>query len=275
MRSAIQTSSIAAHPCYQRSSGRPRIRVNSAWSSVPFLMCRRRPRRKRKRSPRKRSGGPGVSSPGDRGSFLFRRGRHRRFHNCISSVWRPRTMSSAPWRQRSRRARFAGALGAAAKGLVHDDPLLALALAAEAMQRVQSGTPGYEARAAMIAARELLTRGNPVVLGSPIPAGDALAIAISPDGSLLAVGQRNGNIDVLNTAKRNRVRAELARSQQRSRRLGFLTEWSAACFCRRRWQARVVGDRKGASQPRVLEIERRTVGSAFQPRRLGSRLGWG
>ena len=101
------------------------------------------------------------------------------------------------------RERFAGALGAAAKGLVHDDPLLALALAAEATQRVQS--PGYEARAAMIAARELLTRGNPVVLGSPIPAGDALAIAMSPDGSLLAVGQRNGNIDIVNTATRNRV----------------------------------------------------------------------
>ena len=103
------------------------------------------------------------------------------------------------------RERFAGALGAAAKGLVHDDPLLALALAAEATQRVQSGTPGYEARAAMIAARDLLTRGNPVVLGSPIPAGDALAIAMSPDGSLLAVGQRNGNIDIVNTATRKRV----------------------------------------------------------------------
>ena len=103
------------------------------------------------------------------------------------------------------RERFAGALGAAAKGLVHDDPLLALALAAEAMQRVQSGTPGYEARAAMIAARDLLTRGNPVVLGSPIPAGDALAIAMSPDGSLLAVGQRNGNIDIVDTATRKRV----------------------------------------------------------------------
>src|SRR5262249_27703416 len=103
------------------------------------------------------------------------------------------------------RERFAGALGAAGKGPGHYDPLPALALAAEAMQRVQSGTPGCEARAAMIAARDLLTRGNPVVLGSPIPAGDALAVAMSPDGSLLAVGQRNGNIDVLNTATRKRV----------------------------------------------------------------------
>src|SRR6185312_2362233 len=95
------------------------------------------------------------------------------------------------------RERFAGALGAVARGLVDDDPLLALALAAEATQRSQSGTPGYDARAAMIAARKLLTRGDPVVLGSPIPAGDALAIAMSPDGSLLAVGERNGSIDII------------------------------------------------------------------------------
>ena len=103
------------------------------------------------------------------------------------------------------RERFAGALGAVAKGLVDDDPLLALALAAEATQRVQSGTPGYDARAAMIAARTLLTRGDPVVLGSPIPAGDALAIAMSPDGLLLAVGERNGSIDIIDTATRKRV----------------------------------------------------------------------
>jgi WD40 repeat protein len=103
------------------------------------------------------------------------------------------------------RDRFAGALGAVARGLVDDDPLLALALAAEATQRSQSGTPGYDARAAMIAARKLLTRGDPVVLGSPIPAGDALAIAMSPDGSLLAVGERDGSIDLIDTATRQRI----------------------------------------------------------------------
>jgi WD40 repeat protein len=107
------------------------------------------------------------------------------------------------------RERFAGALGAVARGLVDDDPLLALALAAEATQRSQSGPPGYDARAAMIAARKQLARGDPVVLGSPIPAGDALAIAMSPDGSLLAVGQRNGSIDIIDTATRQRIGASL------------------------------------------------------------------
>ena len=103
------------------------------------------------------------------------------------------------------RERFAGALGAVAKGLVDDDPLLALSLAAEAIRRAQSGPPGYDARAAMIAARMALTRGEPVVIGSPIPAGDALAIAMSPDGSRLAIGQRSGSIDIIDTATRQRI----------------------------------------------------------------------
>src|SRR5258707_725143 len=71
--------------------------------------------------------------------------------------------------------------------------------------RPRNGTMSSAIQTSSIAARELLTRGNPVVLGSPIPAGDALAIAMSPDGSLLAVGQRNGNIDIVNTATRKRV----------------------------------------------------------------------
>ena len=101
--------------------------------------------------------------------------------------------------------RFAGALGSAAHGLVDTDPLLALVLGAEAVARTEAMPPGYDARAAMIDARRGLARGSPVLLGSPIPAGDALAIALSPDGALLAAAQRDGSIALIDTATRQRV----------------------------------------------------------------------
>jgi WD40 repeat protein len=103
------------------------------------------------------------------------------------------------------RERFAGALGAAAHGLVDSDPLLALYLATESVVRAESGPPGYDARATMFAARGALARGDPFLVGSPIPAGDALALAVSPDGSLVATAQRNGTIDIIDTATRQQV----------------------------------------------------------------------
>ena len=105
--------------------------------------------------------------------------------------------------------RFAAALGAAAKGLVETDPLLALLLGAEAAARAVSAPPSYDARAAMLAARPALTGNGPFLLGSPIPAGDALAIALSPDGALLATGLRNGSIDLVETATGLRVGPDL------------------------------------------------------------------
>jgi WD40 repeat protein/energy-coupling factor transporter ATP-binding protein EcfA2 len=103
------------------------------------------------------------------------------------------------------RERFAGALGAAARGLVDSDPLLALSLAAEAVARAETGAPGYDARAAMFAARQMLTAGRPILVGSPLPAGDALAIAVSPNGSLVATAQRDGTIEIIDAATRQRV----------------------------------------------------------------------
>ena len=101
--------------------------------------------------------------------------------------------------------RFAGALGSAARGLVDEDPLLALDLGAEAVARADAQPPGYDARAAMIAARRALAKGGPVLLGSPIPAGDALAIAISPDGTLIAAAQRDGTIELTDTGTKRRI----------------------------------------------------------------------
>lgn len=96
--------------------------------------------------------------------------------------------------------RFAGALGAAAYGLVEADPLLALSLGAEAVVRAGTQAPAYDARATMLAARRTLSQSGPFLVGSPIPAGDALSIAVSPDGAMLASAQREGAIDIIDTA---------------------------------------------------------------------------
>ena len=105
--------------------------------------------------------------------------------------------------------RFAGALGAAAYGLIDADPLLALALGAEAIARAEGAPPAYESRAALAAARRALARWGPVVFGSPIAVGDALAIALNADGSLLATAQRNGNIDLIDTATGRKIGSSL------------------------------------------------------------------
>ena len=101
--------------------------------------------------------------------------------------------------------RFASALGTAANGLVTSDPLLALSLAAEAVARAGTGPPSYDARAALVAARQTLTGNGPFLVGSPIPAGDAIAVAIAPDGSLLATGRRDGVIEIIDTVLRRAV----------------------------------------------------------------------
>lgn len=101
--------------------------------------------------------------------------------------------------------RFAAALGVGAYGMVDTDPLLALVIAAEAVARAGTQPPAYEARAAMLAARRALTRDGPFIVGSPLSAGDALSIALSPDGRLLASGQRDGAIDLIDTASRKHI----------------------------------------------------------------------
>ncbi|MGI9421527.1 MAG: hypothetical protein ACR2RA_27170, partial [Geminicoccaceae bacterium] len=116
-------------------------------------------------------------------------------------AWRASEMAEEN-RARAERAtakaneRFAGALGAAANGLAEVDPLLATALAAEALARAATPRSTYEARAAMLAARRTLATDGPFLIGSPIDVGDALAIALDRNGALLAVGQREGLINV-------------------------------------------------------------------------------
>ncbi len=100
------------------------------------------------------------------------------------------------------RERFAAALGAGAHGMVDSDPLLALVLAAEAVVRAGGAPPAYDARATLLAARQALVRDGPVLVGSPLAVGDALAIALSPDGRVLASARRDGRIDLIETRSR-------------------------------------------------------------------------
>ena len=105
---------------------------------------------------------------------------------------------------RQAQERFVTALGSAAFGHVREDPRLALALAAEAIARARGKAPSYDTRAAIIAARQTLAHGQVFVLGSPIPAGDALAIALRPDGRLLAIGQTDGDIELFDIRTQRR-----------------------------------------------------------------------
>ncbi len=105
--------------------------------------------------------------------------------------------------------RFASALGVGAHGMVNSDPLLSLVLAAEAVARAETQPPPYDARATMLAARKVLTQGGPFLVGSPVAAGDALSIALSPDGAMLASAQRDGAIDLIDTATRQRISSSL------------------------------------------------------------------
>lgn len=105
--------------------------------------------------------------------------------------------------------RFGTALGALAGELVEEDPLLALYLSAEAMQRGGAHGPGFDARSSLLAARHALSSGGPVPLGSPLIVGDAKAISLSPDGTLLAVGGRDGTISMASAITRGVLSARI------------------------------------------------------------------
>lgn len=102
-------------------------------------------------------------------------------------------------------ARFSLALGAVGTGLAATDPRLALFLGGEAAARADAAAPGHEARAAIIAARQQLAGTGPHLLGSPIQVGDALALAMSPDGAFVAVGGRDGTITLIDALNRQPV----------------------------------------------------------------------
>ncbi|WP_171233334.1 protein kinase [Ruegeria sp. HKCCA4812] len=100
---------------------------------------------------------------------------------------------------------LASALGAAAAGYAMEDPLLALNLAAQSVSQSRGPSTSYEARVALLKARSVLAKGLPVPVGAPVAAGDALAIAISPDAGSVVVGGRDGTVRILDTTSRQQV----------------------------------------------------------------------
>jgi WD40 repeat protein len=89
------------------------------------------------------------------------------------------------------RARYAQALATQARLLASSDPRTAIALAAEASARVN--TDPADARAALVEASQTLA-AKFVPSGAALSVGDALTVVVSPDGSLIVTGNRDGSI---------------------------------------------------------------------------------
>ena len=93
--------------------------------------------------------------------------------------------------------RLAHGLATQAESLASTQPKLALALAAEAGARLPQ-MPA-EAQQAMVTARLALaaTRSSPN--GEPIPVGDVLTVIVTPDGSTIVTGSRDGTVNLWDT----------------------------------------------------------------------------
>ena len=96
------------------------------------------------------------------------------------------------------RTRYAQALATQARLLAGSEPRTAIALAAEASARVN--TDPADARAALVEASQTLA-AEFVPSGEPLSVGDALTVAVSPDGSLVVTGNRNGSITTWDPAE--------------------------------------------------------------------------
>jgi WD40 repeat protein/class 3 adenylate cyclase len=92
---------------------------------------------------------------------------------------------------RESRARYGQALATQARLLADQDPRTAIALAAEASAR--TGTDPIDARAALVIGSQTLA-SRFVPSGPPTSVGDALTVVVSPDGSLIVTGNRDGSI---------------------------------------------------------------------------------
>jgi WD40 repeat protein len=89
------------------------------------------------------------------------------------------------------RSRYAQALATQARLLAGSEPRTAIALAAEASAR--GNVDPADARAALVAASQTLA-ADFVPSGEPLSVGDASTVVVSPDGSLVVTGNRDGSI---------------------------------------------------------------------------------
>jgi WD40 repeat protein len=88
--------------------------------------------------------------------------------------------------------RFVHALATQADSLAKTRPKLALLLAAESAARRAPVSP--EAQNAIVSARVALAMSDIVPNGEPIPVGDVLTVLVTPDGSTIITGGRDGTI---------------------------------------------------------------------------------
>ena len=89
------------------------------------------------------------------------------------------------------RSRYGQALATQARLLADSDPRTAIALAAEAS--VRTGKDPIDARAALVDASQTLA-SRFVPSGPELSVGDASTVVVSPDGSLIVTGNRDGSI---------------------------------------------------------------------------------
>jgi WD40 repeat protein len=94
--------------------------------------------------------------------------------------------------------RLARGLATQGEALASTNPKLALALAAESAARVDPIPP--EAQQAMAIARQSLSRQRIVPGSDPIPVGDVVTSVVTPDGSTLITGARDGTVRLWDTA---------------------------------------------------------------------------
>jgi WD40 repeat protein len=95
------------------------------------------------------------------------------------------------------RLRYAQALATQARLLASSEPRTAIALAAEASARAH--TDPADARSALVDASQTLA-AKFVPSGEPVSVGDASTAVVSPDGSLVVTGNRDGSISTWNAS---------------------------------------------------------------------------
>ncbi len=91
--------------------------------------------------------------------------------------------------------RFARGLATQAESLAPTRPKLALALAVESAARLDA-IPA-EAQQAIVMARLALAASDIVAASEPIPVGDALTALVTPDGSTVVTGTRDGAVQLV------------------------------------------------------------------------------
>ena len=90
--------------------------------------------------------------------------------------------------------RFGQSLATQAVGISGSDPRAALAMAVEAI--TLGGSDSYDARVALVDASQNLATADFAPAASPMVVGDALSIAVSPNGQLIATGNRDGTVSL-------------------------------------------------------------------------------